>query len=211
MMTVLPAASQSPAGTPGGAAVMEKAPERVRKPSPRYKVLLHNDPVNTMEYVVGTLRQVVPSLSEQDAIAVMLEAHNTGVGLVIVRVPGVAFGMLTLAIGQMFFLTASRARGLTGGADGLQGVVMGPLLGKFDFDLGARVASFYSMTLLFIACVALSVLFAKSRPAETPTDLVSMLTHSLCSNPASAVSTSRSTCAARRVSPHADASSAPNT
>jgi branched-chain amino acid transport system permease protein len=30
------------------------------------------------------------------------------VGLVIVRVPGVAFGMLTLAIGQMFFLTASK-------------------------------------------------------------------------------------------------------
>ena len=57
---------------------MEKAPERVRKPSPRYKVLLHNDPVNSMEYVVTTLRQVVPSLSEQDAIAVMLEAHNTG-------------------------------------------------------------------------------------------------------------------------------------
>ena len=40
-------------------------------------------------------------------------------GLVIVRVPGVAFGMLTLAIGQMFFLSASRARGITGGADGM--------------------------------------------------------------------------------------------
>jgi ATP-dependent Clp protease adaptor protein ClpS len=77
-------ASQTPGRESGGAAVMEKAPERVRKPSPRYKVLLHNDPVNTMEYVVGTLRQVVPSLSEQDAIAVMMEAHNTGVGLVIV-------------------------------------------------------------------------------------------------------------------------------
>jgi ATP-dependent Clp protease adaptor protein ClpS len=77
-------ASETPAGKPGGAAVMEKAPERVRKPSPRYRVLLHNDPVNSMEYVVVTLRQVVPSLSEQDAIAVMLEAHNTGVGLVIV-------------------------------------------------------------------------------------------------------------------------------
>ena len=70
--------------TPGGATVIEKAQERVLKPSPRYRVLLHNDPVNTMEYVVMTLRQVVPSLSEQDAIAVMLEAHNTGVGLVIV-------------------------------------------------------------------------------------------------------------------------------
>jgi ATP-dependent Clp protease adaptor protein ClpS len=81
---IRPRASETPAGKPGGAAVMEKAPERVRKPSPRYRVLLHNDPVNSMEYVVVTLRQVVPSLSEQDAIAVMLEAHNTGVGLVIV-------------------------------------------------------------------------------------------------------------------------------
>ena len=80
----LPVATTTPGSSPGGAAVMEKSTERVRKPSPRYKVLLHNDPVNTMEYVVGTLRQVVPSLSEQDAIAVMLEAHNTGVGLVIV-------------------------------------------------------------------------------------------------------------------------------
>jgi ATP-dependent Clp protease adaptor protein ClpS len=77
-------AVETPSRSPGGAAVMEKAPERVRKQSPRYKVLLHNDPVNTMEYVVATLQQVVPQLSEQDALAVMMEAHNTGVGLVIV-------------------------------------------------------------------------------------------------------------------------------
>ena len=78
------AAVHGSAAVPGGAAVMDRETERVRKPSPRYRVLLHNDPVNSMEYVVVTLRQVVPSLSEQDAIAVMLEAHNTGVGLVIV-------------------------------------------------------------------------------------------------------------------------------
>ncbi len=41
------------------------------------------------------------------------------VGLVIVRVPGIAFSMLTLAMGQMSYLLASRARGLTGGADGM--------------------------------------------------------------------------------------------
>ena len=41
------------------------------------------------------------------------------IGLIIVRVPGIAFGMLTLAIGQMAFLMASRARGVTGGADGM--------------------------------------------------------------------------------------------
>ena len=67
-----------------GATVLEKSTKRIRKISPKYKVLLHNDPVNTMEYVVTTLRQVVPILSEQDAINVMLEAHSKGVGLVIV-------------------------------------------------------------------------------------------------------------------------------
>ncbi|WP_269621842.1 ATP-dependent Clp protease adapter ClpS [Prochlorococcus marinus] len=69
--------------SPSGAPVIEKQAERVRQTSPRYKVLLHNDPVNSMDYVVNTLRQVVPQLSEQDATAVMLETHNTGIGLVI--------------------------------------------------------------------------------------------------------------------------------
>ena len=40
-------------------------------------------------------------------------------GLIVVRVPGIAFGMLTLAVGQMFYLTAARSRGSLGGADGI--------------------------------------------------------------------------------------------
>ena len=65
-------------------AVLEKLTEKVLNRSPKYRVLLHNDPVNSMDYVVNTLRQVVPQLSEQDSIAIMLETHNSGVGLVIV-------------------------------------------------------------------------------------------------------------------------------
>ncbi len=64
--------------------VLEKKTTELRKKSPKYKVLLHNDPVNSMEYVAVSLREVLPQLSEQDAISIMLEAHNTGVGLVIV-------------------------------------------------------------------------------------------------------------------------------
>ena len=67
----------------GDTAVIDREVQRVRKLSPKYKVLLHNDPVNTMDYVVNTLRQVVPQLSEQDALNIMLETHNNGVGLVI--------------------------------------------------------------------------------------------------------------------------------
>ena len=71
-------------GKNNNAAVLDKKPAASKNKSPKYKVLLHNDPVNSMEYVTISLREVVPQLSEQDAIAIMLEAHNTGVGLVIV-------------------------------------------------------------------------------------------------------------------------------
>ena len=71
-------------GKNNNAAVLEKKTSALKNKSPKYKVLLHNDPVNSMEYVTITLREVVPQLSEQDAIAIMLEAHNTGIGLVIV-------------------------------------------------------------------------------------------------------------------------------
>mgnify|MGYP001411624671 CR=1 FL=1 len=64
--------------------VLEKKPDQILNKSPKYKVLLHNDPVNSMEYVTTSLREVVPQLSEQDAISIMLEAHNTGIGLVII-------------------------------------------------------------------------------------------------------------------------------
>ena len=65
-------------------AVLEKKTAPLKNKSPKYKVLLHNEPVNSMEYVTISLREVVPQLSEQDAISIMLEAHNTGIGLVIV-------------------------------------------------------------------------------------------------------------------------------
>jgi ABC-type branched-subunit amino acid transport system permease subunit len=59
--------------------------------------------------------------------------------------------MVTMGVALVLMELANKFDGLTGGADGLQGVVMGPLLGRFEFDLGARVASFYSLAVLFIA------------------------------------------------------------
>jgi branched-chain amino acid transport system permease protein len=72
-------------------------------------------------YVVAILLQLkaVPAEAAVLIAVLGLAAFAFVIGLVIVRVPGVAFGMLTLAIGQMAFLTASRSRGLTGGADGM--------------------------------------------------------------------------------------------
>lgn len=63
--------------------------------------------------------------------------------------------MVTMGVALVLLELANKFDSLTGGADGLQGVVMGPLLGAFDFDLGARTASFYSLALLFVAFVVL--------------------------------------------------------
>jgi ATP-dependent Clp protease adaptor protein ClpS len=45
---------------------------------PPYRVLIHNDDVTPMEFVIAVLRSVF-SLSTRAATAVMLEAHFTGV------------------------------------------------------------------------------------------------------------------------------------
>lgn len=52
--------------------------------SPRYRVMLHNDEKNTMDHVVRTLLRVVPRLDAAAAHEIMLEAHESGVALVIV-------------------------------------------------------------------------------------------------------------------------------
>lgn len=72
-------------------------------------------------YVIAILLQLKATSAEAAIVIAIagLTLFAFVIGLVIVRVPGVAFGMLTLAVGQMAFLTASRSRGLTGGADGM--------------------------------------------------------------------------------------------
>jgi branched-chain amino acid transport system permease protein len=72
-------------------------------------------------YIIGVLLQTKLAPGETAILVAVLaiSAFAFLYGLIIVRVPGIAFGMITLAVGQMFYLTAARSRGLTGGADGL--------------------------------------------------------------------------------------------
>ena len=58
--------------------------------------------------------------------------------------------MVTLGVALILYELANRFDKITGGADGLQGVVMGPLLGRFAFDMGGRVAYLYSLTVLIV-------------------------------------------------------------
>ncbi|WP_267383947.1 ATP-dependent Clp protease adapter ClpS [Cyanobacterium sp. uoEpiScrs1] len=55
----------------------------IRKPAPRYRVLLHNDDFNSMKYVVQTLTQTIVGMTQAQAVGIMMEAHNNGTALVI--------------------------------------------------------------------------------------------------------------------------------
>jgi len=57
--------------------------------------------------------------------------------------------MLTLGLGLLLAEAANSASWLTGGADGLQGVKVAPVLG-FKFDLYGRTAYAYSLAVLFV-------------------------------------------------------------
>jgi branched-chain amino acid transport system permease protein len=61
--------------------------------------------------------------------------------------------MVTLGIASLLHELANSLGKWTGGADGLQGIVMQPLLGRFDFDLFGKTAFLYSLTVLFILFV----------------------------------------------------------
>lgn len=58
--------------------------------------------------------------------------------------------MVTLGLTLILFELANKLDWLTGGADGLQGVVMGPLLGRYEFDLYGQVAAAYSIAVLLL-------------------------------------------------------------
>ena len=56
--------------------------------------------------------------------------------------------MVTLGMALILLELANKLDWLTGGSDGLQGVIMGPLLGRFEFDLTGQTAAWYSLTVL---------------------------------------------------------------
>ena len=73
--------------------------------------------------------------------------------LTIIRGSDLTRLMVTLGVGLILMELANKLDWLTGGADGLQGVMMGPVLGKFDFDLSGRTAAWYSIVVLMLCFV----------------------------------------------------------
>lgn len=66
-------------------AVITKPAEPARKPRqlPPYKVLLHNDDVNDIIFVIRSILRLT-SLSPEEALQKTLEAHETGLSMLLV-------------------------------------------------------------------------------------------------------------------------------
>lgn len=70
--------------------------------------------------------------------------------------------MVTLGVALILRELANKFSGITGGADGLTGVVMGPVLGLFEFDIFGKTAYGYSLAVCFI------LFFIARRLAHSP-------------------------------------------
>jgi branched-chain amino acid transport system permease protein len=75
-------------------------------------------------------------------------------GAIILRTRGLTLLMLTLVIAVMVQEAANKAGSITGGADGLQGMNVAPVLDLFRFGLYAQTAYLYSLAVLFLGWLA---------------------------------------------------------
>jgi branched-chain amino acid transport system permease protein len=84
--------------------------------------------------------------------ALVAAAVGFASGAVVLRTRGLTLLMLTLVVATMLYEAANKATPITGGADGLGGMDVWPVLG-FRFDLFGRVAYWYCLGALFVCWI----------------------------------------------------------
>ena len=105
-------------------------------------------------YVTGILSAkmgVTDPLLQMLASALAAGLLGVATGAVILRTHGLTQLMLTLAIAALCLEIANKATPLTGGADGLSGVVVAPIVGLFKFDLYGKTAYLWCLGVLFVS------------------------------------------------------------
>jgi branched-chain amino acid transport system permease protein len=84
------------------------------------------------------------------AAALLAGIAGFSTSFIVTRFRHLALIMITLGMGFLVLEAANKAGWLTGGADGLEGVRIGKLLGMFEFDLWGYTAYSYSLVVLFL-------------------------------------------------------------
>lgn len=109
-------------------------------------------------YAAGLLAKT--ALVTEPVLALVLSAIAAGVvgffsALLLVRGSDLTRLMITLGVALILREIANQTPGLTGGADGLQGIAMAPVLGIFPFDIAGHVGYAYALAVLFVLfCIA---------------------------------------------------------
>lgn len=76
-------------------------------------------------------------------------------GPFLLRLTGLPLLMVTLAFGVLVFEAAHKATTITGGDDGLSGIMIAPILGKFDWVLGGGTSYLYVLAWLVLVFLLL--------------------------------------------------------
>ena len=78
------------------------------------------------------------------------------VGYFSVRLDEIYFAILTLGFGMMFYTLAHQWRSVTGGSDGLTGLVMPALgLGRFCIDISSPMAFYFVVVVFFVITIVI--------------------------------------------------------
>ena len=111
----------------------------------------HSAYFGTGAYVAGIFAARVTGEPLLGLLAGTLAAGLLGLVtvLIILRTRGLALLILTLAITSLCFEVANKATSWTGGADGLGGFTVQPILGLFKFDMFGKTAYLYCLVILF--------------------------------------------------------------
>ena len=111
-----------------------------------------------------TIKYLVPSTLLGMAVGVSVGAIAAAlIGMLIVRLRGIYFAMVTIAFGQVFYFIAFRWNSVTGGDDGLSGWRRLPInLGFAKVDILGNDRAFYYFVLIFFA-VAVAIMAALLR------------------------------------------------
>jgi branched-chain amino acid transport system permease protein len=100
--------------------------------------------------ILGAKAGVTDPLLQMAAAGAAGALLGVATGAVILRTRGLTLLMLTLAITTILLEIANKATSLTGGADGLSGITVSPMLGLFRFDMFGKTAYLYCLVALFV-------------------------------------------------------------
>jgi branched-chain amino acid transport system permease protein len=106
-------------------------------------------------YVAGLMAKLVIAdpLIGLAAAAIAAALLGLATSFLVLRGADLTKLMVTLGVALLLGEVANQASWLTGGADGLQGVVMDPILGMFEFDIFGTTAYAYSFIVTFLLFV----------------------------------------------------------